>query len=50
MAANTGRTSNMAIDILLWALVDDLLAVPMNERIDHNTQFVISFVTFALRH
>ncbi|MCJ1387646.1 hypothetical protein MMC18_000489 [Xylographa bjoerkii] len=38
MAANTATTSNMVIDILLWQLVDDLLDVPTNERVDRNAQ------------
>ena len=40
MAANTASTSNMVIDIILWALVDDLLDVPISERDDHNAKYV----------
>ena len=49
MAANTEGTSNMVIDILLWALVDDLLDVPTNERIDRNAESV-TIPNFSIQH
>ncbi|MCJ1479646.1 hypothetical protein MMC13_008332 [Lambiella insularis] len=36
MFANTHLSSSMAIDVLVWSLVDDLLEVPITQRNDHN--------------